>query len=174
LENILTLINPKLKAKEYVLDFLAVAFIYFIPTISHLLSFPVYLFEPMRIMLILCVAHSSKKNAYLIALTLPAFSFLISSHPTIFKTGIMTLELTLNMWLFFKLSDLMKNNFSAMLLSILGAKMFYYLTKLTLLSVGLMSGELVTTPIYIQLILTVVFSIYIYFAFANQNRKIEE
>ena len=101
MENILAIVNPKLKAKEYALDFLAIAFIYFIPSISHLFSFPVYLFEPMRIMLILCVAHSSKKNAYLIALTLPVFSFIISSHPSLLKTAIMTAELTLNMFLFF-------------------------------------------------------------------------
>jgi hypothetical protein len=171
MENILAIVNPKLKAKEYALDFLAIAFIYFIPSISHLFSFPVYLFEPMRIMLILCVAHSSKKNAYLIALTLPVFSFIISSHPSLLKTAIMTAELTLNMFLFFKLIDLIKNNFSAMLISILLSKIFYYLLKLALLSFGLMSGDLVTTPIYIQIILTLVFSGYIYFTFGNSDKR---
>ncbi len=172
MENILTLVNPKLKTKEIAIDFLAVAFIFFIPSISHLLSFPVYLFEPMRIMLILCVAHSSKKNAYLIALTLPLFSFLISSHPSIIKTAIMTAELTLNIFLFFKLSERIKNNFSAMMISILASKIFYYLLKFALISFGLMSGDLITTPIYIQVILMLLLSVYIYVMFNNSDKQI--
>ena len=94
----------KLNTKSIVLDIFALAFIYFVPTISHLLNIPLYLIEPMRIMLILAIVHTSKKNAYIIALTLPLFSFLVSAHPNIFKVLLITAELVLNVWLFFELS----------------------------------------------------------------------
>ncbi|MDY0202455.1 MAG: hypothetical protein RBR40_15895, partial [Tenuifilaceae bacterium] len=65
------------KTIAYVLfDIFALAFIYLIPTISHMLSFPLYLIEPMRIALVLALVHTTKRNAYIIALTLPLFSFL--------------------------------------------------------------------------------------------------
>ncbi len=44
-------------------------------------------------MLILAIAHTSRKNAYLIALTLPLFSLLISAHPSLIKTSLITGEL---------------------------------------------------------------------------------
>ena len=67
----------KQNIKSIILDIAAIAFIYFVPTISHILSLPVYYIEPMRLMLILALVHTTKQNAYIIALTLPLFSFLI-------------------------------------------------------------------------------------------------
>ncbi len=70
----LTAINTKgLISKSLIIDILGLTFIYFVPAISHLLSFPLYLVEPMRVMLIIAIAHTTKRNAYLIALTLPVF-----------------------------------------------------------------------------------------------------
>jgi hypothetical protein len=73
--NTATLIYTGKKYKTAILDVTALLIIYLTPAISHLFSFPVYLLEPMRIMLILAVVHTSRKNAYLLALTLPLFSF---------------------------------------------------------------------------------------------------
>ncbi len=102
-----------LKAKENIktvaTDLLALAFIYFTPAISHLFSFPVYFLEPMRIMLILAIVHTSKKNAYILAFTLPLFSFLISSHPSPIKTCLISGELLLNVWLYIFLVIITKN-----------------------------------------------------------------
>lgn len=152
----------KLNTKSIVLDIFALAFIYFVPTISHLLNIPLYLVEPMRIMLILAIAHTSKKNAYIIALTLPLFSFLVSAHPNIFKVLLITAELVLNVWLFFELSK-KTNQFVAMLSSILISKVFYYLLKFGLISFAVLQTGLISTPIYLQLITSVVFSGYLFF-----------
>ncbi len=152
----------KLNTKSIILDICALAFIYFVPTISHLLNIPIYLVEPMRIMLILAIAHTSKKNAYIIALTLPLFSFLISSHPNIFKVLIITAELVMNVWLFYELSK-RTNQFVAMLSSILLSKVFYYLIKFSLISFAVLQTGLFSTPIYLQLITSVVFSGYLFF-----------
>ena len=81
------------KIKTIVFDLMALLCIYLVPAVSHLFSFPVYYLEPMRIMLILAIAHTTRKNAYLIALTLPLFSLLISAHPSLIKTSLITGEL---------------------------------------------------------------------------------
>lgn len=150
------------KIKNIVFDLVALLAIYLVPAVSHLLSFPVYYLEPMRIMLILAVAHTSRKNAYLIALTLPLFSFLISAHPSLIKTSLITGELLLNVWLFFFLSEKLSHKTLSIFLSIIASKIFYYLIKFLLITFALMSGELISTPIYIQLIMLFVFSGYIY------------
>ncbi len=163
----------KLNIRSIVLDILALAFIYFVPTISHLLNIPLYLVEPMRIMLILALAHTSKKNAYLLALTLPLFSFLISSHPNIFKALIITLELMLNVWLFYKLSTKV-NQFVAIFSSIVISKVVYYLLKFGLISFAVIQTGLISTPIYLQLITTVVFSGYLFFILRKNQIPVKE
>jgi len=150
------------KIKNIVFDLMALLFIYFVPAISHLLSFPVYYLEPMRIMLILAIVHTSKKNAYLIAFTLPLFSLLISAHPSLIKTSLVTGELLLNVWLFFFVSEKLSNKTLSIFLSIIASKLLYYFVKFLLINSVLMSGELISTPIYIQLIMLFVFSGYIY------------
>jgi hypothetical protein len=149
-------------SKSIVFDIFALAFIYFVPTISHLLNIPLYLVEPMRIMLILAIVHTSKKNAYIIALTLPLFSFLISAHPNVFKMMIITAELVMNVWLFYILAK-KTNQFVAILSSILLSKIFYYLLKFGLISFAVLQTGLISTPIYLQLITSVVFSAYLFF-----------
>jgi hypothetical protein len=151
----------KLNQRSIIIDIFALVFIYFVPSISHLLNIPLYLVEPMRIMLILALAHTSKKNAYMLALTLPLFSFLISAHPNIFKALIMTLELLLNVWLFYKLSTKV-NQFVAIFSSIIISKVVYYLLKFGLINFAVLQTGLISTPIYLQLITTVVFSGYLF------------
>jgi hypothetical protein len=141
---------------------IALLAIYLVPAVSHLLSFPVYYLEPMRIMLILAIVHTSRKNAYLIALTLPLFSMFISAHPSLVKTSLITGELLLNVWLFFLLSEKLSNKTLSIFLSIVVSKIFYYLVKFLLVTSALISGDLIATPIYIQIIMLFVLSGYIY------------
>jgi hypothetical protein len=150
------------KIRTVVFDLMALLAIYLVPAISHLLSLPVYFIEPMRIMLILALVHTSRKNAYLIALTLPVFSFLISAHPTLIKTSLITAELLINVWLYFFLVKKISNNALSILLSIIVSKIFYYLVKLLLINSVLMTGNLISTPIYIQVIMLFVLSGYVY------------
>ena len=151
------------KIKSVVFDLIALIAIYLVPSISHLLGFPVYYLEPMRIMLILAIVHTSRKNAYLIALTLPLFSMLISAHPSLIKTSLITGELLLNVWLFFFLSEKLSNKTLSIFLSIIASKILYYMIKFILITSVLMSGEVISTPMYIQLIMLFVLSGYIYF-----------
>jgi hypothetical protein len=150
------------KIRIIVFDLMALFAIYLVPAVSHLLNFPVYYLEPMRIMLILAVVHTSRKNAYLIALTLPLFSFLISTHPSLIKTALITCELLLNVWLFFFLSEKLSNKTLSIFLSIIASKIFYYLIKFLLIISALISGDLISTPMYIQILMVCILSGYIY------------
>ena len=150
------------KIKNIVFDLIALLAIYLVPAVSHLISFPIYYLEPMRIMLILAIVHTSKKNAYLIAFTLPLFSLLISAHPSLIKTSLVIAELLLNVWLFFFISEKLSNKALSIFLSIVVSKIFYYLVKFLLVTSALIGGDLIATPIYIQIIMLFVLSGYIY------------
>lgn len=147
----------------YLLDGLALALVYSIPTLSHLMGVPFYLFEPMRIFIILALVHSNKTNAYVLALTLPVFSFLLAAHPVFLKSIIMTIELTFNVFLFYYLIGKKVAGYQAVLLSVVGSKLLYYLLKFVLIQLAFLNMGLISTPIYIQLISTLIFGVYGYF-----------
>ena len=160
IQNILA-INYKSKTFRYLfVDIIVVALIYFLPSLSHLTSIPFYLFEPMRIGLIFCIVYTSQRNSYLVALTLPLISLIISSHPEIAKSFLITAELGVNVLAFYTISDKLNNKFIVMFLSILIAKSFYYMGKLLFLNLDLLQGDLFSTPLWLQLILMFLFSIY--------------
>ena len=153
---------PRMTLISFLIDIGALAFIYLIPTFSHLLKFPLYFIEPMRVMLILAIAHTTKRNAYILALTMPIFSFLISSHPELLKMILITFELSLNVFLFFFLVKRMKYLFLAILFSIIISKTAYYFIKFGLINLAFIHTGLISTPILIQLIITLLFSLYLF------------
>lgn len=169
METVSSVLINRTKVKTYIFDLLALGAIYLIPSLSHLLDFPVYLIEPMRLVLILAVVHTSRANALTIAITLPLFSFLISSHPSLVKAGLITVELILNVLLLFLFIKGFQNKFFAAFFSILLSKIYYYLFKLVLLNFAFLEGDLFSTPIYIQIIMTLVFSTYIYIVLRNKR-----
>lgn len=153
-----------------VFDILALAFIYLVPTISHMLSLPLYLIEPMRIALILALVHTTKRNAYIIALTLPIFSYLVSAHPVFYKMLLISGELVLNVWLFYFLLGRTKNVFASILSSIIVSKAIYYLAKFIALALIFNSTEsIISTPLRIQVITTLVFSVYLWLMFKKRK-----
>jgi hypothetical protein len=168
------LVSSRVDYKNIIFDILALTFIYFVPALSHLFNIPIYLVEPMRIMLILAMVHTSKRNAFLIALTLPLFSFLISSHPNIFKGLIMTAELVLNVWLFFEISKQVSNQFVSMISAIVISKLVYYLMKFGLISFAILESGLISTPIYLQVITSIFFSGYVYIVLRRQRAKSDQ
>ena len=147
--------------KSSIFNFAAVLFIFFVPALSHLTALPIYLIEPMRLAVILAVVHTSKRNAFIVALALPIFSFLVSAHPVFIKSFLIMAELLLNVALFFFIKEKIKNDFISMLFSISISKTFYYSVKLILINSLLINGDLISTPIYIQLITMMFYSLYL-------------
>lgn len=152
-----------LNKRSIIFDILSLAVITVTPALSHMFSVPIYLIEPMRIMLLLTLIHTSNKNAYLMAFFLPLFSYFISSHPVILKVALIAGELIFNVWFFLFLNKFVKNHFITMAASILVSKFLYYSAKFSVISFGLLSTELFSTPIYIQVILVLVVSVYAHF-----------
>ena len=158
MQAILNKIVTKEFVKPAVFDLIALTVIYLVPVFSHLFAVPIYYAEPMRLMLVLSVMFTSKRNALLIAATLPVFSMLVSGHPVLYKALIMAGELLLNVVLYFVFLKKFKNKFASMLLSIALSKAAYYGLKILLLNLALMSGDLIATPIIFQLGVIFVFS----------------
>ncbi len=153
-----------------IIDIIALTFIFFLPAISGFLNFPLYLIDPMRMMIILALTHTYKKNSYFLAILLPLFSYFIASHPYFLKTLIILLELLLNIYLFYFLISKIKNIFFSMLISIIVCKAFYYGLKFLLISLTFIEGSLLSTPFKYQIITAVVFSLYIQLFF-RRNKK---
>lgn len=151
------------------IDLVALAFIFLVPTISHLLSLPVYLIEPMRLMLVLALVHTSKKNAYILALSMPLFSFLVSGHPLLAKMLLISFELSLNVFLFFLLTRKFKHVFPAIFLSIVVSKSIYYIIKFGLIKIAVIDSGLISTSLVIQLVTTLVFSSYVFLLYKKKQ-----
>lgn len=167
--NTLSLTLSRVKLKTVLIDLLAILFITFAPALSHMFALPIYMLEPMRIMLIISIVHTSRKNSYIIALLLPLFSFVISTHPSIFKTLLIASELLLNVFLFTLFINYFKNTFAAILTSIVLSKVFYYAAKFVLIGLGLIDGGLISTPIYLQIIVTVLLSVYLFIFYRTEK-----
>jgi len=158
----------------YLIDIVAVFCVYLLPTFSHLTGVPFYLFEPMRIFVILALLHSNKMNAYLLAFTLPVFSFAIASHPVFLKSIIISVELIINVFLYHQFINRKISGHLSILLSIIISKLVYYVLKYIMISALLIHTELFSTPIYLQVISTFIFSIYAYIIFKIRKSKIDE
>lgn len=151
----------KSTVKAGLLDLSALAFIYFVPALSHMLSIKLYLIEPMRLMLILAMVHTHRKNAFLLALTLPFFSYLISSHPVFIKSALIAAELMVNVALFYLLVRYV-HRLGAIFASIWLSKIFYYGLKYIAIMTVLPGESLIGTPLQIQLVTSAAFSLYLF------------
>jgi len=136
----------------------------------------------MRIILILSIAHTNKLNAYFIGLSLPLFSFIFSGHPVFPKFFLVIFELSLNVWFFYfiihkfkkylSLQDMKTRSYVvalAVLSSIILSKLIYYAAKYILISSLIVDSELISTPIYIQLSLAFILSIYMWVLTKRNN-----
>jgi hypothetical protein len=143
-------------------DLAALIGIYFIPSLSHALAFPLYMFEPMRIVLFTAYLFSrNHTNALILALTLPLFSMLSSGHPILPKALLMSGELFINV-LFFIL--LLKHTKWGVFLSLLSAtlvsKLLYYGVKFLLIRGAVFEDKLISTPVLTQMIIALVIAVF--------------
>ncbi len=141
-------------------DLAVVGLFYLIPTLSHLTSIPFYRFEPMRCVLLLnLLLTGNKKNAYLMAVTLPLFSYLVGGHPVFVKALLMAAELSANVLFFDVITKKVINSAIAMFVAIAASKVAYYIIKYGVLSIGLMDGTLIATDLLTQLVVAIVLSV---------------
>lgn len=139
--------------KVLLLDMLSVLAVYTIPAISHLLAYPLYLFDPMRLFVLLgFMVYRNKWNSCALAVTLPLVSFLLSGHPVAIKSGLIAVELLTNVLLLSFMLSRRFNSTVSLVSSIFVSKLVYYGLKFGAISYGLLNAELVATDWIYQMI----------------------
>jgi hypothetical protein len=171
MEKTLDLNFDKSIINTYIIDFVLLIFIYLAPVLSHLFVFPVYYLDPMRIAIVFGLLFTSKKNVIILALTLPIFSFIISTHPQIYKSFLLTAELLMNIGLFFWLLKKLENVFTSFLLSVIISKAIYYSAKFAFIRIDLINDSLFSTPFYFQILVAVILSGVLYWKFKTNKLR---
>ena len=166
-----TVILSEKNTNSIIFDLFALIVITLLPPLSHMFSIRFYMLEPMRVMLVLSFVHTTKRNAFILSVLLPLFSFLISSNTLLLKMILIGSELTLNVWLFYLIQKKLNNDFMSMLLSILLSKIYYYLMKMGLIATGLLSGNIFDTPFYLQAIVALALSLYTFLILKGMKSK---
>lgn len=152
MNRILTL-DRTLVLKVLVLDMLSVLAVYTIPAISHMLAYPLYLFDPMRLIVLMgFMVYRNKWNSCALALTLPLVSFILSGHPVAIKNGLIAVELLTNVLLLSFMLSRRFNSTVSLVSSIFVSKLVYYGLKFGAISYGLLNAELVATDWIYQMI----------------------
>ena len=134
------------------LDTIALIVFLTIPIFSHMLNFPLYLYDPLRFVVFFIILITTNKNALIVALFLPILSTLISGHPVFPKNIIIIIELLSNVLLYNYFLKLKINIFLSVIFSIVISKFIYYFLKYILISFGFLQMELVSTLFSYQLI----------------------
>ncbi|MCX6247689.1 MAG: hypothetical protein NTW10_08145 [Bacteroidetes bacterium] len=145
------------------LDLAAFTFVFFTPKIGELFHLPFYMVEPMRLMVILSIAHSSRINSYLLALTLPFFSWAVSGHPEFFKMLVMTGEIAVNVFLYYYLIRKINSVLLSMIISIVVSKIICYALYLVFFDMLFLQEEAEPVFLLVQVITTLIFSFYVAF-----------
>lgn len=141
--------------KIVITDVLVLIAVYFIPAFVHNTNFPLYYFEPMRLLLFAALLlNRSNINAYFLAVTLPLVSTILPPHhPPFYKAVIMSAELLVNVACFvWTVKKIKWPPFALFFICTVISKVFYYLLKFIFIRQGLIKGELITTDIGTQLI----------------------
>lgn len=164
--------------RNTVIDLTILASIYFIPALSHIAPFPVYLLDPMRVFMLLgYLLTRQNANAYLLAATIPLFSALVTGHPPFFKAVLISIELMANIFIFIQLLRQNKLNPAiALFISIFASKLVYYSMKFFFIKFGMVEGGLITTAISVQIgtMLFLTLSFYLFLISSRRSGKIHE
>lgn len=137
-------------------DVVLLVALYLVPSLSHLTALPVYMLEPMRIALIIALLFTNRTNAYFIAVTIPLASVLLTGHPEPLKAVLMSMEFAVLVATYsFLAQKLRMPTIAALAAGIVFGKVVYYAIKSAALSVGWLSGSLISTPLKTQLILAI-------------------
>ena len=145
-------------------DAVALLFVLVVPALSHMTAVPFYLLDPMRLAVLgALLASRSRVNGLVLAVALPLLSFAISGHPVFPKCLVIAAELSVNVLLFWWLARAFSRKGAlgigvASFVSILFSKVFYYGLKALVLGAGLMQMELVSTALWVQLVVAVLIS----------------
>ncbi len=160
--------------KNIVIDIGVFVAIYFIPAMSHLLPFPLYILEPMRVFLFIgYLLSKNTPNALFLAFTIPLFSLATTGHPVFYKAFLISVELVINIYLFHLLMNRAKYPvFISLALSTVVSKIGYYIAKYIFIQLAILKGTLISTNLFLQmatlLVLSAIFALFFKKSKGNQ------
>lgn len=152
------------------IDLSIVAILYLLPGITHILPVPLYLIDPMRLLVFLTLLTTHRTNSLVLAASLPFLSTLFSGHPIFPKNILIATELSLNVMLFHWIFSKRDSVLVAGSLSILISKVFYYALKFGFISAGILGGALISTSLGYQLIPLILLPLLLYAIHTGINR----
>lgn len=157
--------------KSTIVDLLLLGVIFYMPALSHIVSYPLYVFEPMRLVLFASVLLTrNKSNSFVLAATIPLFSYFVGGHPVLVKSVIMGIELLVNMALFWLLLKKGVNAFYAAFTSIVVSKVLYYGMKVLLVNWGWMQMNVISTPVLIQFGVSFIIALIMFLILKNDKQ----
>ena len=151
----ITLSKTRTVGRTLIIDAMLLCAICIVPTLSHLLSLPFYMLNPMTLCLLAgMLLVTDTRNAFMLAVLLPVVSMLISGMPAPLKCVCMIVEL-LTITGVYQLTYKRYGSFLSILGAMICGKVVFYILKMLLISPAVLIG----TSIWIQLIVTVVFAV---------------
>ncbi len=167
----LTWSNSKTSIRVFLVDFIILAGIYGMVSFAHLIPFPLYKLEPMKLFLLVAILYSSRGNALFMALTIPLVSTATSGHPVFPKNLIISLELMVFAGILTATSLQHQKIPQRFLAALLASKIVYYLVKGLVIYAGWMSMSLFSTSLQVQLLGALLVFISYWMLVANKKRR---
>ncbi len=135
---------------------------------AHILPFPLYKLDPMKILVLGTVIYSSRNNAMFMAAILHVLSFFSTGHPVFPKFLIMSSELAIFAWVLGTLQSSRIAKPLGFLSAIFVSKLFYYLIKGGAISLGFLDQNLLSTSIATQMqALAILGGVFLLFDYLN-------
>ena len=143
-----------------------------IPVLSHIINIPLYLIEPMKYMLVVAIIISHKYNVFFIAAIMPFISNQITGHPIFPKNILIGAEQVFIVVVFYYLYEKYTLNKNLSLsVGIVFGKIFYYTIKMSLISIGMIAGPIISTPLQYQIISLVAINLLFLLGASSDRRK---
>jgi hypothetical protein len=160
--------------KILVVDVLGIGMILIMPSLSHLLPIPFYLLDPMRFSVLIILFSTNKNNGLILAALLPFISYISTGHPIFPKNILISVELITNIVLLQVIMRKVKYFSAVVIISIILSKVFYYLMKYGMVKMLWISGDIISTPITIQLLSVLIISVSTSYIFGKRNNDYED
>ncbi len=133
------------------IDLAILAGIYGMVSFSHLIAFPIYKLEPMKLFLLVAILFSSRGNALFMAVTIPLTSTFLSGHPIFPKNLLIGIELMVFAGMLTSSSSLLNSTTYKLLAALILSKLVYYGSKALIIALGWINMNLFSTSLTIQI-----------------------
>ena len=151
-----------LKSKTIFIDLTAFAAVALTSIIGMLYHLPFYMLEPIRLMVVISIAHSTRNNSFFLASVLPLYSWIVTGHPELLKMIVMTTEICSNVFLYYYLIKRVDSVLMSMIISVIISKVICYALYLIFFSLIFIEEEADTSFLICQVITTLIFSFYVW------------